>query len=108
MTNIEYLTSYVNHFVETIKQAGVQDIVMCPGSRSTPLAYAFAKSEGFQFYRQIDERSAGYFALGIAKAKKSCCTFMYFWDRSCKFLSRYSGSILRSSAFIGRYSRSST
>lgn len=71
MTNIEYLTSYVNHFVETIKQAGVQDIVMCPGSRSTPLAYAFAKSEGFQFYRQIDERSAGYFALGIAKAKKN-------------------------------------
>lgn len=71
MTNVEYLTFYVNHFVETIKQAGVQDIVMCPGSRSTPLAYAFAKSEGFQFYRQIDERSAGYFALGIAKAKKS-------------------------------------
>lgn len=71
MTNIEYLTSYVNQFVETIKQAGVQDIVMCPGSRSTPLAYAFAKSEGFQFYRQIDERSAGYFALGIAKAKKN-------------------------------------
>lgn len=71
MTNIEYLTSYVNHFVETIKKAGIQDIVMCPGSRSTPLAYAFAKSEGFQFYRQIDERSAGYFALGIAKAKKA-------------------------------------
>lgn len=71
MTNIEYLTSYVNHFVETVKQTGVQDIVMCPGSRSTPLAYAFAKSEGFQFYRQIDERSAGYFALGIAKAKKN-------------------------------------
>jgi len=71
MTNIEYLTSYVNHFVESIKQAGVQDIVMCPGSRSTPLAYAFAKSDAFQFYRQIDERSAGYFALGIAKAKKT-------------------------------------
>ncbi|MFJ7827161.1 2-succinyl-5-enolpyruvyl-6-hydroxy-3-cyclohexene-1-carboxylic-acid synthase [Psychrobacillus sp. NPDC096623] len=71
MTNIEYLTSYVNHFVETIKQAGIQDVVMCPGSRSTPLAYAFAKSGCFQFYRQIDERSAGYFALGIAKAKKA-------------------------------------
>ncbi|SDM69364.1 2-succinyl-5-enolpyruvyl-6-hydroxy-3-cyclohexene-1-carboxylate synthase [Psychrobacillus sp. OK028] len=71
MTNIEYLTSYVNHFVETIKQAGIQDVVMCPGSRSTPLAYAFAKSDGFEFYRQIDERSAGYFALGIAKAKKA-------------------------------------
>ena len=70
MTNIEYLTSYVNQFVETIKQAGVKHIVMCPGSRSTPLAYGFAKSEGFAFYRQTDERSAAYFALGIAKATK--------------------------------------
>ncbi|MFJ5768219.1 2-succinyl-5-enolpyruvyl-6-hydroxy-3-cyclohexene-1-carboxylic-acid synthase [Psychrobacillus sp. NPDC093180] len=70
MTNIEYLTSYVNQFVETIKQAGVKHIVMCPGSRSTPLAYGFAKSDGFAFYRQTDERSAGYFALGIAKAIK--------------------------------------
>lgn len=70
MTNIEYLTSYVNQFVETIKKAGVKHIVMCPGSRSTPLAYGFAKSEGFAFYRQTDERSAAYFALGIAKAAK--------------------------------------
>lgn len=70
MTNAEYLTSYVNQFVETLRQAGVKHVVMCPGSRSTPLAYAFAKSEGFAFYRQIDERSAGFFALGIAKAKK--------------------------------------
>lgn len=70
MTNIEYLTSYVNQFVETIKQAGVKHIVMCPGSRSTPLAYGFAKDAGFAFYRQTDERSAAYFALGIAKAAK--------------------------------------
>ncbi|MFF2755423.1 2-succinyl-5-enolpyruvyl-6-hydroxy-3-cyclohexene-1-carboxylic-acid synthase [Psychrobacillus sp. NPDC058041] len=71
MTNNSYLTSYVNQFVETVKQAGVRDIVICPGSRSTPLAYAFAKNDGFHFYRQIDERSAGFFALGIAKAKRS-------------------------------------
>ncbi|MEI4769185.1 2-succinyl-5-enolpyruvyl-6-hydroxy-3-cyclohexene-1-carboxylic-acid synthase [Psychrobacillus sp. FJAT-51614] len=71
MNNNTYLTSYVNHFVETVKQAGVKDVVICPGSRSTPLAYGFAKSEGFEFYRQIDERSAAFFALGIAKAKKS-------------------------------------
>lgn len=70
MTNIEYLTSYVNQFVETIKKAGVKHIVMCPGSRSTPLAYGFAKDAGFAFYRQTDERSAAYFALGIAKAAK--------------------------------------
>ncbi|MFB5088014.1 2-succinyl-5-enolpyruvyl-6-hydroxy-3-cyclohexene-1-carboxylic-acid synthase [Psychrobacillus sp. PGGUH221] len=71
MNNSNYLTAYVNHFVETVKQSGVKDVVICPGSRSTPLAYGFAKSEGFEFYRQIDERSAAFFALGIAKAKKS-------------------------------------
>ena len=71
MTNASFLTSYVNRFVETIRQAGIEDIVLCPGSRSTPLAYGFAKSTGFNLYRQIDERSAGYFALGIAKAKKN-------------------------------------
>lgn len=71
MTNASFLTSYVNRFVGTIKQSGIEDIVLCPGSRSTPLAYGFAKTEGFNLYRQIDERSAGYFALGIAKAKKN-------------------------------------
>lgn len=88
MTNIEYLTSYVNHLVETIKQAGVQDIVMCPGSRSTPLAYAFAKHEGFQFYRQIDERSAGYFALGIAKAKKILLFFYVLQEQQQQIFSQ--------------------
>ncbi|TQR18042.1 2-succinyl-5-enolpyruvyl-6-hydroxy-3-cyclohexene-1-carboxylic-acid synthase [Psychrobacillus vulpis] len=71
MNNSSFLTSYVNQFVETVKQAGVRDVVICPGSRSTPLAYAFVKEESFRFYRQIDERSAAYFALGIAKVKKS-------------------------------------
>ena len=71
MNNTAYLTSYVNQFVETVKKAGIKDVVICPGSRSTPLAYAFAKSEGIEFYKQIDERSAAFFALGIAKAKKS-------------------------------------
>ena len=69
--NSTYLTAYVNHLVESLKQAGIRDVVICPGSRSTPLAYGFAKSEDMEIYRQIDERSAAYFALGIAKAKKT-------------------------------------
>lgn len=50
-------------------QNGVQDIVISPGSRSTPLAYAFASTKNLNIYRQVDERSAAFFALGIAKAK---------------------------------------
>ncbi len=70
MSNSNTLTTYVNVFIDSLIQSGVEDVVLCPGSRSTPLAYGFAKSKKLQLYRQIDERSAGYFALGIAKAKK--------------------------------------
>lgn len=68
MTNKETLTNYVKQIVGALKHAGIQDVVISPGSRSTPLAYAFATLEEFTVYRQIDERSAAFFALGLAKA----------------------------------------
>lgn len=48
--------------------AGVQHIVISPGSRSTPLARAVVLNTQFTCHVLIDERSAGFFALGIAKA----------------------------------------
>lgn len=71
MTNREFLTEYVFAFTHSLVQAGVQKAVISPGSRSTPLAYAFMKQEGMETYRQIDERSAGFYALGLAKATNS-------------------------------------
>lgn len=71
MTNREFLTEYVSAFTHSLVQAGVQRAVISPGSRSTPLAYAFMKQEGMETYRQIDERSAGFYALGLAKATNS-------------------------------------
>lgn len=68
MTNREFLTEYVSAFTHTLKEAGVTRAVISPGSRSTPLAYAFMKQEGIETFRQIDERSAGFYALGLAKA----------------------------------------
>ena len=65
------LTEYVHAIVQTFLRAGVKDIVISPGSRSTPLAYAFSQTKDFNTYMQIDERSAGFFALGMAKAKRS-------------------------------------
>ncbi|MER2000214.1 MAG: 2-succinyl-5-enolpyruvyl-6-hydroxy-3-cyclohexene-1-carboxylic-acid synthase, partial [Lysinibacillus sp.] len=47
---------------------GVKHVVISPGSRSTPLAYAFAHAKDIQVYRQVDERAAGFFAVGLAKA----------------------------------------
>lgn len=64
------LTEYVHSIAQALLNAGVTEVVISPGSRSTPLAYIFSHMKEFTTYMQIDERSAGFFALGIAKAKK--------------------------------------
>lgn len=69
MNNRKILTDYVYTIVASLMSQGIEDVVISPGSRSTPLAYAFASVKDVQVYRQVDERSAAYFALGIAKAK---------------------------------------
>src|SRR5260370_23360207 len=58
---------YVGAFVDELQRAGVRNIVICPGSRSTPLAMAFAARAGMRTWMQVDERSAAYFALGMPK-----------------------------------------
>ncbi|MFM7228482.1 MAG: 2-succinyl-5-enolpyruvyl-6-hydroxy-3-cyclohexene-1-carboxylic-acid synthase [Cyanobacteriota bacterium] len=49
---------------------GLRRLVLCPGSRSGPLALAAAALEphGLQLFTAIDERSAAFFALGLARA----------------------------------------
>ncbi len=62
--------AYVAAFVDELARSGVHNVVICPGSRSTPLAYGFAANPALKIWMEYDERSAGFFALGMAKASQ--------------------------------------
>jgi 2-succinyl-5-enolpyruvyl-6-hydroxy-3-cyclohexene-1-carboxylate synthase len=55
-------------FVDELARGGLRAVCIAPGSRSTPLTVAFAADERVCVYSHIDERSAGFFALGMALA----------------------------------------
>ena len=50
---------------------GITDVVISPGSRNMPLSVGFASNKKFKCFSIIDERSAGFFALGIAQQSKT-------------------------------------
>ncbi|KJH72368.1 2-succinyl-5-enolpyruvyl-6-hydroxy-3-cyclohexene-1-carboxylic-acid synthase [Aliterella atlantica] len=61
---------FASILTETLKRLGLTTAIICPGSRSTPLAIAFARQEGIEAISILDERSAAFFALGIARKSK--------------------------------------
>ncbi len=65
----EALYAFFDAFFVQLRAAGVHRAVISPGYRSAPLAVS-ADRAGLEITVQIDERSAGFFALGIAKARR--------------------------------------
>lgn len=62
------LDRYVGTFVAALAASGVRHAVIAPGSRNTPLTLALtAEGADIHPWLHLDERSAGYFALGIAR-----------------------------------------
>ena len=56
--------------VDELVRNGVREVVLCPGSRSAPLAYAVLAAERagrLRLHVRVDERSAGFLALGLAR-----------------------------------------
>lgn len=53
---------------EELVRGGVAFAVLCPGSRNSPLLFALAAQNGLTTYTHVDERSAGFLALGLARA----------------------------------------
>lgn len=63
--------------VQALAELGVREVVLAPGSRSAPLAYALADAAGpdrpehapeLRLHVRVDERVAGFVALGLARA----------------------------------------
>ncbi|MDY4250010.1 2-succinyl-5-enolpyruvyl-6-hydroxy-3-cyclohexene-1-carboxylic-acid synthase [Bacteroides pyogenes] len=68
----------VLQLVALLEAHGITRVVLCPGSRNAPLVHTLSTHPGFTCYSLTDERSAGYFAIGLAlnggKPAAVCCT----------------------------------
>ena len=70
MTSVDSL-SVARAVADALIDAGMRDAVVCPGSRSAPLAYALADLEragAVRLHVRVDERSAGFLAHGLSLA----------------------------------------
>ena len=62
-------TAQARVVVDELIRGGVRDVVLCPGSRNAPLAFALADADRagrVRLHVRIDERTAGFLALGLA------------------------------------------
>ncbi|MEV6767767.1 2-succinyl-5-enolpyruvyl-6-hydroxy-3-cyclohexene-1-carboxylic-acid synthase [Nocardia sp. NPDC051030] len=62
-------TAQAQVVVDELARGGVRDVVLCPGSRNAPLAFALQAADAvgkIRLHMRIDERSAGFLAIGLA------------------------------------------
>jgi len=62
--------TWADLFVNELAACGLQAVCIAPGSRSTPLTLAFSRHSAINVYLHLDERSAAFFALGLAISTK--------------------------------------
>jgi 2-succinyl-5-enolpyruvyl-6-hydroxy-3-cyclohexene-1-carboxylate synthase len=67
-------TTQARIVVDELIRGGVRDVVLCPGSRNAPLAFALQDADRagrIRLHVRIDERTAGYLAIGLAIAERA-------------------------------------
>jgi len=68
----------VLQLVALLEAHQITKIVLCPGSRNVPIVHTLSTHPGFTCYSVVDERSAGFFAIGLAlndgRPAAVCCT----------------------------------
>ncbi len=62
--------AWAGAIIEELVHSGVRHVVVSPGSRSAALALAAASETGIEDLSILDERSAGFIALGLARASQ--------------------------------------
>ena len=61
-------TELARDVVRQLVAAGVSEVVISPGSRNAPLSFAVADTGHFRVHTRVDERSAGFVALGLTRS----------------------------------------
>ena len=67
-------TAQARVVVDELIRGGVRDVVLCPGSRNAPLAFALNDADRagrLRLHVRIDERTAGFLAIGLALAERA-------------------------------------
>lgn len=63
------LTVWADVLLDTLSSAGIREVVVSPGSRSTPFLLAAERHPRLRLHAIIDERAAAFFALGLARTQ---------------------------------------
>ena len=87
--------------VDELIRGGVRDVVLCPGSRNAPLAFALSDADRagrLRLHVRIDERTAGYLAIGLSVAAGAPVCVAMTWHRGGQPRTRGRGGELRAGA----------
>ena len=63
--------AFCGALVDELVRGGVRHLCLCPGSRSAPLALSAVRHPGLRVWVLLDERGAGYFAVGASRALRA-------------------------------------